>query len=90
MSLLYTFSSTQGLLRASALLTRLSPEDAVLLRGDALYQLLSAENFAAGSYGLKPDALARGLDPQQFPHIEWIDYPQWVELVAAGQTPIDW
>ena len=90
MSQLHVFSSTQSFQRGTAILAKLQPHDSVLLRADALYHLLSAEDFAAGSYAIKDDALARGLDPQQFPHIEWIDYAQWVTLAVEHDCSVTW
>lgn len=90
MSQLHVFSSTQSFQRAAAILATLQPSDSVLLRADALYHLLSAENFAAGSFAIKDDALARGLDPEQFPHVEWIDYTQWVTLAVEHDSSVTW
>ena len=87
---LHVFSSTQSFQRGAAVLATLQAQDAVLLRADALYHLLSAEDFGAGSYAIKDDALARGLDPQQFPHVEWIDYAQWVSLAVEHDSSVTW
>lgn len=90
MSQLHVFSSLQSFQRGQVVLSQLSPEDDVLLRADALYQLLNSEDFAAGSYAVKADALARGLDPEQFPQLTWIDYEAWVGLVVKHTTSINW
>lgn len=90
MSQLHVFSSLASFQCGAPALTTLSSEDAVLLRADALYQLLSAADFAAGSYAVHADALARGLDPDQFPHIQWIDYDGWVELSVQHRSSISW
>lgn len=90
MSQLHVFSSLASFQRGAAALATLAPHDAVLLRADALYQLLSAPDFAAGSYAIAADAQARGLDPAQFSHIQWIDYDAWVELAVTHQSSISW
>ncbi|RUO31547.1 hypothetical protein CWE12_00655 [Aliidiomarina sedimenti] len=90
MAILHVFSSFQSFQRGRNVLAELTADDSVLLRADALYQLLSETGFASGSYAVAADALARGLDPVQFPHIEWIDYDDWVELVIQHQSSIDW
>lgn len=90
MSQLHIFSSLQSFQRGQVVLSQLSPDDGVLLRADALYQLLSSADFAAGSYALKADALARGLDPAQFTQVSWIDYDDWVDLVLQHDSNISW
>lgn len=90
MSQLHVFSSLDSFIQGRNALAHLTPEDAVLLRGDALYQLLNEAEFAAGSYALEPDALARGLDPEQFPHLQWISYEAWVDLAIETASSIDW
>ena len=90
MSQLHVFSSLQSFQRGQVVLSQLSPDDGVLLRADALYQLLCSEDFAAGSHAIEADALARGLDPKQFPQINWIDYDAWVSLVMAHSSSVNW
>lgn len=90
MSQLHIFSSLQSFQRGQVVLQHLNAEDDVLLRADALYQLLSSEDFAAGSYAVKADALARGLDPEHFPQLTWIDYDAWVELLVRHKASVDW
>lgn len=90
MSTLHIFSSLDSFQRGQPMLNQLTPDDAVLLRADALYQLLTAPDFAAGSYAIAADAKARGLDPDTFDQIEWIDYTQWVELTLTHTRSIDW
>lgn len=90
MSQLHVFSSLPSFQRGQVVLSQLSPDDAVLLRADALYQLLRSEDFGAGSHAIEADALARGLDPKQFPHINWIDYDGWVALVIAHSVSVSW
>lgn len=90
MSQLHVFSSLQSFQRGQVVLSQLSPNDGVLLRADALYQLLSSVDFAAGSFALEADALARGLDPEQFTQVTWIDYNDWVDLVIQHDTTISW
>lgn len=90
MSQLHVFSSVQSLQRGAPVLAHLSAEDAVLLRADALYQLLSTVEFGAGSYAMEADARARGIDPTQFTHVEWIDYAKWVALCVEHESSISW
>ncbi|MCC5879092.1 MAG: sulfurtransferase complex subunit TusB [Idiomarina sp.] len=90
MSQLHIFSSLQSFQRGQLVLSQLSADDDVLLRADALYQLLSSADFATGSYAVKADALARGLDPEQFTQVSWIDYDDWVDLVLQHDANISW
>lgn len=93
MSQLHVFSSLQSFQRGAPALANLNADDAVLLRADALYQLLKEPALhlhKMKSYAITNDALARGIEPAQFSHIEWIDYPQWVALCVTHTSSINW
>lgn len=93
MAIFHILSTPQSIINAEAALKHASPEDHVLLRADALYILLQRElssDLSIPCYGLRADAEARGLDPAQYPHIKWIDYAQWVELVTRHQSTVSW
>lgn len=93
MAILHILSTPQSIINAEAALKHASPEDHVLLRADALYILLQrgpSSSLPTPCYGLQADAEARGLNPAKYPDMEWINYPQWVELVTRHQSTVSW
>ncbi|RUO25872.1 hypothetical protein CWE09_03860 [Aliidiomarina minuta] len=90
MALLHVFSSFESFQRGISVIHSMSDEDSVLLRADALYQLVGDAQFGPRCHALKTDALARGLNPELFASVQWIDYADWVDLVVAHDASIDW
>lgn len=90
MAMLHVFSSFESFQRGLSVINSMPADDSVLLRADALYQLVGDAEFGPRCHALKADALARGLNPELFGNVQWIDYADWVDLVVAHDASIDW
>lgn len=75
----------------------LSPDDAILLCGDAVYALLPNTDFAQMLlelpesnliFALDEDVQARGLNPPE--RVQTVDYPDFVELCTRYDKVNSW
>lgn len=90
MTTLHVLSSAQSLTRAATAIQNSTAQDDILLRADAVYLLLDKHTALPACLGLLDDATARGINPAFYPHVQWIDYPQWVTRVTKHNCTINW
>lgn len=69
-----------------ALLTLASSDDCILLRQDAVYLLLTAQDWPCRLCVLEKDLVSRGIANHQ--HVELISDTQWVELTLQATQVI--
>ncbi|WP_438863150.1 sulfurtransferase complex subunit TusB [Neptunicella sp.] len=76
-------------------LNRLQPNDGLLLLEDGVYALLQRESWQSKLdaniklYVLQDDAISRGV-PHTAASVNWIDYPQFVQLTLDYPQSMSW